>query len=99
MRWAHAGRACQCGEVAGARVGAEHASDGLDGRMHADALDDVVAVDEGSPGEPEEVGEPRVEEGIVDLFGRSEFSEELFEASRTLRVKATRELADGVLLV
>ena len=63
-----------------------------------DALDDVVAVEEGSPGEAQEVRQPGVDEDFVHRLRIVHVAEEGAETADPAGVQTARELSDGILL-
>ena len=65
------GRAQTCGsrervEAARLGIGAQAACDGLDRGVDIDAGDQILALEERAPGEQQQVGEPRVEQRVID---------------------------------
>ena len=66
--------------------------------MQIDAFDDVVAVEERSPGEAQQVRQPGVDKNVVHRLGMLYFVEEGAETTNPAGVKTARELPDRILL-
>ena len=88
----------QRSQITCVRVGSQHASDRLHRRMQIDAFDDVVAVEERSPGEAQQVRQPGVDKNVVHRLRILHFVEEGAETTNPAGVETARELPDGILL-
>jgi hypothetical protein len=97
VRRAQAGSPRQRSEIACVRVGSQDPSDRLHRRMQIDAFDDVVAVEERSPGEAQQVRQPGVDKNVVHRLCMTYFVEEGAETTNPPGVETARELPDGIL--
>ena len=84
-------------EIACVRVGSQYPSDRFHRRMQIDAFDDVVAVEERSPGEAQQVRQPGVDKNVVHRLRMLYFVEEGAETTNPAGVETARELPDGIL--
>ena len=56
--------------------------------MNIDAADHVVAVEKVVPGPEQQVGQPEVEEGVVDLLGLAQLADDGTQALEPVRAEA-----------
>jgi ectoine hydroxylase-related dioxygenase (phytanoyl-CoA dioxygenase family) len=97
MRRAQARSPRQRRKIACVRVVSQHACDRLHRRMEIDPFDVVVAVEERTPGEAQQVRQTGVDQNVVHGLRLLNVGEEGAETTNPAGVETARELPDGVL--
>src|SRR5918993_6018442 len=96
VRGAQRDGARQVVQVAGVRVGVQKTRDSVDPGMNIDASDDVVAVEKRAPGAEQQVGQPDVEQGVIERLGLAQLTEEGTQAPDQVRLEAARVPTDRI---